>query len=217
MMLLEAYINEFIAIVDHLLKNKDSIFQRDIMLIDKIKLDRLLDKNKYKPSNEKLKVWKSLHWISTEKNRITKVIYNKESGKAERKTAIRLDVFYKTKELKQRNIDERGDNSTLHFCLNEYIGIVNNLYKNETSINHNEEILYIDRIVLDKKINKYDYNTDIEKLKNWRALKWILTEENRMTKAFYNNKSCKLERKIAIDLNVFSMLEALSREEIIEI
>ncbi len=78
--MLNILIKEFIAICDYLLK-KNTRIHKGYILITKNAVSELLNKNNYETALNKLKLWKSLGWIDAEDKRLTKRIYDSESGK----------------------------------------------------------------------------------------------------------------------------------------
>nr|WP_318683316.1 hypothetical protein [uncultured Acetatifactor sp.] len=78
--MLNILIKEFLAICDYLIRKQTRI-HKGYLLIDKEQVCDLLDKNKYETSHNKLKCWKELGWIDAEEKRLTKRIYEGETGK----------------------------------------------------------------------------------------------------------------------------------------
>lgn len=72
--MLNLYIKEFVAIAKHLQKSEGALISKDerYCCITKLRLIELLLKNNYETPENKLSVWKSLNWISTDPNRITR-------------------------------------------------------------------------------------------------------------------------------------------------
>lgn len=75
--MLEIYAKEFVGIGSYMKKKNGS--KKGYILAEKTALIDLLDKNKFDTSDNKLKIWKSLKWISTEDRRTTQRVYEKES------------------------------------------------------------------------------------------------------------------------------------------
>ena len=77
--MLNILIKEFIAVCDYLIK-KNTRIHKGYILIGKDSVSELLDKNHYDTALNKLKYWKELGWIDAEEKRLTKRIYDGESG-----------------------------------------------------------------------------------------------------------------------------------------
>lgn len=78
--MLALLVKEFIAICDYLIK-KNTRTHKGYLLIDKAAVSELLDRNQYETAPNKLKYWKLLGWIDAEDKRLTKRIYDADSGK----------------------------------------------------------------------------------------------------------------------------------------
>lgn len=90
--MLEIYAKEFVAIGKFL--TKQGISKKNYILVDREDLKSLLNKNRYETADNKLKLWRALHWIATEDGRrVTKRVRNPETGKYEPKIAIDLKVL----------------------------------------------------------------------------------------------------------------------------
>lgn len=73
---------------------------KGFLIIRKVDLESLLDKNLYDTANNKLKIWKSLHWIETEnKKRITKKVWNPDQKQYERSVFVVLEIHEALKQL----------------------------------------------------------------------------------------------------------------------
>lgn len=73
--MLNVYAKEFVAI-GSFLRKRDGL-RKGYILVDKKKLEDMLNKNRYDTAAHKLKVWKALKWIDTEADgRVTKRIYD---------------------------------------------------------------------------------------------------------------------------------------------
>lgn len=94
------YIKEFIAVCEHLKSSDKARVHKGFLIIRKADLEPLLDKNLYDTANNKLKIWKSLHWIETEdKKRITKKVWNPDQKQYERSVFVVLEVHEALKQL----------------------------------------------------------------------------------------------------------------------
>lgn len=85
-------IKEYVAIAGYLLSDGREVRKGNI-IVTKDEVQSLMSKNNYLPAREKLKVWKSLGWIDTEENRVTKRIHIKESGGYVPCVLIRVNVY----------------------------------------------------------------------------------------------------------------------------
>lgn len=95
--LLDLILAEYIALMDVLTK-KYSESSREILL-DRKDLAKALDKNKYLPSSEKLRIYKRFNMLTATGEGISKVIYDKEQKKTVRKIALNVETYKKFKEL----------------------------------------------------------------------------------------------------------------------
>jgi len=96
------YIKEFLAIVKYLIKSELVIEKDNFLIVDKEIVFNLLEKNLYQTKENKLKIWRGLNWIDTDKRRFTKRV--KLSGKESPKIKIRYEVY---KTLEKLNGKER--------------------------------------------------------------------------------------------------------------
>lgn len=92
-MMLQWLVNEFVAIMDFLMKQENCQKYKGFVLIEKPELEVLLDKNKYETSYHKLMLWKQLHWIDAEQERLTKRVYNKSHGTQQRMIKMEIKVY----------------------------------------------------------------------------------------------------------------------------
>ena len=77
--MLEIYAKEFTAIGKYLQK-KERV-HKGYILVEKKKLEGLLNKNHYDTAANKLRIWKVLKWIDTDADgRLTKRIYDGQTG-----------------------------------------------------------------------------------------------------------------------------------------
>lgn len=77
--MLDFYAKEYVAIGKYLQKNQR--IHKGYVLVEKKKLEGLLDKNRYDSAVHKLHIWKVLKWIDTDADgRLTKRIYDKKTG-----------------------------------------------------------------------------------------------------------------------------------------
>lgn len=109
---LDAYLKEYVAIINHIIKNFDAYDKNELMIKDDviyIKKDILFDmfeKSKYeKKPLKKLKTWASLNWIQKEKNRYTKKVYDPVEKKQNRMIAIDQNTFHMITELLNKELD----------------------------------------------------------------------------------------------------------------
>lgn len=100
MRLVDMYIEEFIAICDFLRKSQIKA-AKGFYIINKKDLEELLNKNKYNTSQDKLKIWKRLNWIETDQDRLTKRIYNTNTGKYDSCIKISIMIYETLKLLKE--------------------------------------------------------------------------------------------------------------------
>lgn len=95
--LLDLVLAEYIALMGVLTK-KNSELSREILL-DRKDLTKALDKNKYLPSAEKLRIYKQFNMLTATGEGISKVIYDKEQKKTVRKIALNVETYKKFKDL----------------------------------------------------------------------------------------------------------------------
>lgn len=80
---IDIYAKEFVAIIKHL-EGQGYKPYRGYFVVEKPVLQELLTHNKYEMPESKLKTWKALNWIDTDKDRLTKRVANK--------AVIKLDI-----------------------------------------------------------------------------------------------------------------------------
>lgn len=80
---IDIYAKEFVAIIKHL-EGQGYKPYRGYFVVEKPVLQELLNHNKYEMPDSKLKTWKALNWIDTDKDRLTKRVANK--------AVIKLDI-----------------------------------------------------------------------------------------------------------------------------
>lgn len=81
--MIDVYAKEFIGIVKHLEKQGYKPC-KGYFIVEKPVIKELLAHNKYEMPDSKLKTWKALNWIDTDKDRLTKRVANK--------AVIKLDI-----------------------------------------------------------------------------------------------------------------------------
>lgn len=86
-----AYIEEFIALAGYLNSSGKVAVEKGYILIPRKMLDKLLDRNAYDTVENKLRIWKRLHWIDCDPERYTKKI--SRNGKRTRVVKIDIDVY----------------------------------------------------------------------------------------------------------------------------
>ncbi len=96
--MLYRYIKEFIAICSYL-EESNTPCRKGFLIIKRDKLEALLNKNAYETANNKLKVWKTLHWISAEDRRLTRRVYEADSKEQLPYIWIDTKVFRMLKQL----------------------------------------------------------------------------------------------------------------------
>jgi len=95
MMVHTMILKEFVAIYKHL--SKDISVEKGRLMVDRKRLEILLDQHNYLPAHEKLRIYKQLNFILSEGGGLTKTVYDKETGKTKRKIIFLQDT-YKTVE-----------------------------------------------------------------------------------------------------------------------
>lgn len=87
------YIEEFLAVAGFLEKSGKVPVEKGYIIVSRQIIDGMLSKNAYDTVENKLKVWKLLHWIDADPDRYTKKI----SRNGKRIRVIKIDVsVYKT-------------------------------------------------------------------------------------------------------------------------
>lgn len=70
--MINLYVNEYLAISQYL-QDSDKVMKKGkYAIVSKLVMIKLLDKNAYESSHNKLKNWRELHWIDAEPDRMTK-------------------------------------------------------------------------------------------------------------------------------------------------
>jgi len=91
--MVQTYIAEFIGVTKYLLRHEGAVRKKGFLVVGKEELTTLLEKNLYEQPLAKLRVWKSLQWIATDDDRVTKRAYDKDSGKYKSVVKIRLEAY----------------------------------------------------------------------------------------------------------------------------
>lgn len=87
--MLEIYAKEFVGIGVYLQKKEKPY--KGYILVEKPQLEQLLDKNRFDTAGNKLRIWKALKWIDTDKDRrLTKRVYVREEKRY--KPYVKMDV-----------------------------------------------------------------------------------------------------------------------------
>jgi len=94
---IEVVTNEFISIVDYLVKTKAS--ENNRLILEKELFKKLLEKNAYLKFSEKTKIYKQLNFIIHDKNSYTLPYKCKETKKTVRKVVINLETYKLIKHL----------------------------------------------------------------------------------------------------------------------
>lgn len=86
------YIEEFLGIAGFLARSQKVPIDKGYILVSRKILDNMLNRNSYDTVENKLRIWKRLHWIDADPDRYTKKI--SRNGKRTRVVKIDLDVYY---------------------------------------------------------------------------------------------------------------------------
>lgn len=90
---LKTYADEFVAVIGFLLKNPEKCCKKGFLFVPRKQLETLLDKNHYETSENKLRLWKRLHWIDGEDGRLTRRLYNPKTKKQMPMIKVDLMVY----------------------------------------------------------------------------------------------------------------------------
>lgn len=92
---IKTYMREYCKIVSLLLENEKGILKtNNLYAVDKDIVVKLLSQYKYDLVNNKLKIWRTLKWIQTDKNRFTKNVRVPHSNSFKRMIIIDLNIYY---------------------------------------------------------------------------------------------------------------------------
>lgn len=92
---IKIYMKEYCKIVSLLLEKEKGILKNnDLYAVDKDIILNLLSQYKYDLVNNKLKIWRTLKWIQTDKNRFTKNVRIPYSKAFKRMIIIDLNIYY---------------------------------------------------------------------------------------------------------------------------
>lgn len=76
----EPYAREFVGIGNYLQKEPEYV-RGNYIVIPKEKLIGMLNRNRFDTADNKLKVWKTMKWIDTDKDRrVTRRVYDQKTG-----------------------------------------------------------------------------------------------------------------------------------------
>ena len=98
------YIDEFLGIAGFLARSQKVPIDKGYILVSRKILDNMLNRNSYDTVDNKLRIWKRLHWIDAEPDRYTKQI--SRNGKRTRVVKIDLDVYYTMALLFQKEVGQ---------------------------------------------------------------------------------------------------------------
>jgi len=103
--MMEAYIREYMGIINKLNKTGEFINDHDCMLISREKFEEFLYRNKFESLEDKKKVWKSLKWIRCDiDNKITRSYYDKNTKKSTRVVWIESNMYSNLERLMSKNM-----------------------------------------------------------------------------------------------------------------
>lgn len=95
--LLDYIVAEYIALMDVLMQKRP--VKSGVILIDREELTKALDKNKYLPSAEKLRIYKQLNMLVATGEGVSRVVYDPGQKKAVRKIALNTETYERLKKL----------------------------------------------------------------------------------------------------------------------
>lgn len=99
--MIATYAREFVAIGKFL--REHGTCKGEHILVDKDVLKEMMNRNRYDTADNKLKIWKALHWITPEDGRrMTKRVYNPDTGRYDPKIAMDLEVLDMLEQLQER-------------------------------------------------------------------------------------------------------------------
>jgi expansin (peptidoglycan-binding protein) len=101
--LLKVYANEFVKIVDYVIKNNLGYVHKETIAIPKDIIIEAMQYNMYEEPREKLRIWRSLNWISTEKERYTKMVRIDKETK--RLVVVNADVYNTLKIINEKTFN----------------------------------------------------------------------------------------------------------------
>lgn len=95
--LLDYIVTEYVALMDVLTQKRP--VKSGVVLIDRKELTRALDKNKYLPSAEKLRIYKQFNMLLATGEGVSRVLYDPEKKKTVRKIALNIGTYERMKKL----------------------------------------------------------------------------------------------------------------------
>lgn len=95
--LLDYIVAEYIALMGALTRKHP--IKSGLVLISRGELVKALDKNKYLPAAEKLRIYKQLNMLVATGEGVSRVVYDPEQKKAVRKIALNAETYEKLKKL----------------------------------------------------------------------------------------------------------------------
>lgn len=98
--LLDYIVAEYVAFMDVLTQKRP--VKSGVVLIDRKELTRALDKNKYLPSDERLRIYKQFNMLLASGEGVSRVIYDPEQKKSVRKIALNVGTYEKMKRLMEK-------------------------------------------------------------------------------------------------------------------
>lgn len=92
----------------------------------------------------------------------------------------------------------------------EFTAIVKYLLENPEKATRKNKFLVVDKSLLTELLEKNNYEVSSKKLKAWKGLKWLDTDENRVTKRVTVNGTVKA--MIKINLSVYETIREIGNE-----
>jgi len=86
--MIDTLITEYIAVVGYLKKSEEVIIKKGFLIASKTLVTKLLDKNAYETTENKLIAWRGLGWIDADQDRLTKRV----SINGQTTTAIKIKI-----------------------------------------------------------------------------------------------------------------------------
>ena len=93
----------------------------------------------------------------------------------------------------------------------EFLAIVKHLKKVE-EVRKKGDFIIVDKCLLIEMLDKNAYETSDKKLRIWKGLQWIVTDENKLTKRVWSSDMKKQIPMIQINLLVYETLNQISEK-----
>lgn len=95
--------------------------------------------------------------------------------------------------------------------IKEFLNICH--YLKEHNCKKKKNCYQVEKSLLERLLKQNNFERPAEKLKIWKALHWLQTDEGHLTKRAYDKNSRKYQRVYALDIAVYHALQQFDSNE----